>query len=123
MRRVRTSPMAQRPHHVVEAASQVGGGDALELADEGEVLDHLHFGIEGRRFRQVADALLDLHGVLDHVETGDVGGAHGGGQEAGKDTHGGGLAGAVGAEEADDLALFDLEGDIVHGDSAGVSLG
>jgi hypothetical protein len=47
----------------------------------------------------------------------------GGREEAGQDAHRGGLAGAVGAEEADDLALFHLEGDVVHGDSACVSLG
>ena len=49
------------------------GGDAFEPADEGEVLADLHFRVEGRRFRQVADALLDLQRVLQHVKAGDAG--------------------------------------------------
>ena len=49
------------PDHFVDAPVDIGGGDALQLADEGEVLGDLHFGVDRRRFRQVADALLDLH--------------------------------------------------------------
>ena len=58
---------------LVGAALDIGAGDAFELADEGEVLDDLHFGVERRRFGQVADALLDLLRVLQDVEAGDVG--------------------------------------------------
>ena len=47
----------------------------------------------------------------------------GGREEAGEDAHRGGLAGAVGAEKADDLSFFDFEGDVVDSDSTGVSLG
>ena len=47
----------------------------------------------------------------------------GGREEAGEDAHRGGLPGAVRAEEADDLALFHLEGDVVYRDSTCVSLG
>ena len=36
-------------------------------------------------------------------------------QEAAEDFEGGGFAGAVGAEEADDFAAVDLEGDAVDG--------
>ena len=111
------------PDDLVGAALDVGAGDALELADEGEVLDDLHLGVEGRGFGEVADALLDLLRVLQHVEAGDGGLAGGGREEAGEDAHRGGFPGAVGAEEADDLALFHLEGDVVYGDSTCVSLG
>ena len=99
------------------------GGDALELAGEAEVLVDLHFRINGRCFGQVADALLDLHGVLQHVESSDVGSTRGWRQEARQDAHRGGFAGAVGAEKADDLSFFDLERDVVDSDSTSVSLG
>ena len=41
----------------------------------------------------------------------------------GDHSHGGGLAGAVGAEEADHLARIDVEGDAVDGDDAVEALG
>src|SRR5580692_3717372 len=61
------------------------------------------------------DALLDADGVGSHVETHDGGGA-GGGQHAG-DQHadGGGFAGAVGSQQAEDLAGAHAEGDAVDG--------
>ena len=39
-------------------------------------------------------------------------------EQAGEDGDGGGLAGAVGAEQAEDLALFDGERDVVDRDRA-----
>ena len=119
----RTSPREQRLDDLVGAAFDIGAGDAFELADEGEVLDDLHFGVKRRCFGEVADALLDLLRVLQHVEAGDGGFAGRGREEAREDAHRGGLTGAVGAEEADDLSFFHLEGDVVYGDSTGVSLG
>ena len=109
--------------HLVGAAFDIGARDAFELADESEVFDDLHFGVKRRGFGQVADALLDLLRVLQHVEAGDGGLAGRGREEAGEDAHRGGFPGAVRAEEADDLALFHLEGDVVYGDSTCVSLG
>ena len=109
--------------HLVHPAVDVRRADSLELADEIEVLGDLHLGVNRRCFRQIPDPLLDLHGVLEHVEAGDIGRSRRGRQEAGQDPHGGGLPGAIGPEEADDLPLFDFKGDIVYGDRAGVSLG
>ena len=62
-------------------------------------------------------------GLGHDVVAGDGGGAGGGGDEARKHAHGGGLAGAVGAEEAEDLALVEAEGDIVHRGEAAEPLG
>ena len=47
----------------------------------------------------------------------------GGSVEADHHAHGGGLAGAVGAEEAGDLPLADLEAEPVDGDGGSVALG
>ena len=46
-----------------------------------------------------------------------------GGRIAGQDAHGGGLAGAVGAEEAPDLPFLHPEGNVVDRQHAGELLG
>ena len=97
--------------------------DALELGPVGEVLADAHLGVERHALGQVADALADLHRLVHHVEPGDPGVAAGGGQPGGEDAHAGGLAGPVGAEEADEFAGLDLEGDVVHGQDGAVVLG
>ena len=109
-------------HDFVDAARRDRSADALELADEVEVLADLHFRVERRRFGQVADALLHLHRLLHDVEAGDIAVPAVGRQEAGENAHGGGFPGAVRAEEADDLPLFHFKGDIVDSDVACVSL-
>src|SRR6266704_1580161 len=43
-------------------------------------------------------------------------------QEAGEHAHRSGLAGAVWTQKTNDLPLFHLEGDVIDGQSAGVSL-
>ena len=57
-----------------------------------------------------ADRGAHLRPFLDDVEAGDAGGAGGGREEGGQHQHRRRLAGAVGAEEAVDLALGDLRG-------------
>ena len=44
-------------------------------------------------------------------------------QEAGEHAHGGGFAGAVGAEKSDDLSLSHFKGDVIDGSRAGVPFG
>src|SRR5262249_42196555 len=56
--------------------------NALQLAHEIEVLDHLHLGVNRRRLRQIADPLLHLLRVLLHVEAGNGGLAGRGREEA-----------------------------------------
>src|SRR5439155_26185512 len=99
----------------VDAPGPVLAVDALELGPEIEVLVHAHLAVHRHALGQVADVLADLVGLRHHVVAGDLGDAAGGGQVAGEDAHGRGLAGAVGAEEADDLAAGDLEADTVDG--------
>ena len=54
-------------------------------------------------------------GVLDDVEPGDGGSTFGGSREGGEDADGGGLAGAVVAEEAEDGAGGDVEVEVPQG--------
>ena len=121
---LRTSATAQRSDHLVDRGWSIRAVEMpFSCADEVEVFVDLHFRVEGRRFGQVADALLDFEGLFEDVEAGHVGRAGGGREEAGEDAHGGGLPGAVRPEEAHDLPFFHFEGDVVYRDSASVSLG
>ena len=52
----------------------------------------------------------------------DAGPPRGRGQKARQDAHRGGLPGAIGAQEPDDLALPDREAHVVHGQAGRVSL-
>src|SRR6185312_8061909 len=81
-----------------------------------------HLQIEGRGLRQVADAPLHLDRVLEDVEAGDLRRAFGGRHEAGQDLHRGRLPCAVRAEKAEDLALANLEVQVVDCDEISVTL-
>ena len=95
---------------------------ALDLRDEGEVLRDGHVGIEGRRLRQVAGPPLGLDRLVEDVEAGDDGLAFGGRHVAGQNPHRRGLAGAVRAEEAEDLPALDAEADVVDRRKSSVPL-
>src|SRR2546426_317660 len=84
-------------------------GWAARAADEGEALADLHREIERQRLRQIADAPAHLERPAHDVETGDRGRALAGDEVRGEDAHGRGLARAVAAEQADDLALLRAE--------------
>ncbi|MNZ39421.1 hypothetical protein D3C78_569150 [compost metagenome] len=74
----------------------------------------MHVAIAGRAFRQIADQPLGLEGVLLDVEAEQPCRARGRREKAGEHLHGGRLAGAVGAEEAQHLAGLNAEGQVVH---------
>jgi hypothetical protein len=61
--------------------------------------------------------------LLEDIEASDGGGACRGRQKARQHAHGGGLAGAIGAEETDDLSLVNLKGDVVYSRMPRVPLG
>ena len=71
------------------------------------------------QLRQVADALAG-DGLAD-VNAEQAGRAAGGRDKAEQDVHRGGLAGAVGAEEAEDFAGTDFEVEAVQGDLGGLA--
>src|SRR5262249_30896329 len=81
-----------------------------------------HLRVERRDLRQVADAPLDLVGLLEDVEPRDLHRPARRGKVAGEDPHGGGLPGAVRAEEAEDLSLRHGEGEVLHRDPVAVPL-
>src|SRR3954469_463912 len=99
--------------HAVHRLLARGAGEAPQLGDELEERSHRHVRVRGGVLRQVADQALRLDGRLDHVVGADGDLAGGGRHEAGDHPHGGGLAGAVRAEEAEHLAALDGERDAV----------
>ena len=87
---------------------------------EHPVVDDLVPGVgagEGRRRpgRRSRCCAVPAPTRVDHVVAGDRGRAGGRPQQRGQHPQRGGLAGAVGAEEADHLALLDVEVDAVDG--------
>ena len=110
-------------HHRGHARLALGPRHALDARAEVEILAHAHVGVERRRLGQIAGAALGLDRLLDEIEAGHDGGALGGRHVAGEHAHGRGLAGAVRAEKAEDLAAFDREADVVDGGEGAVPLG
>jgi hypothetical protein len=98
------APPALAPVQVV----QVGHQAQVLLA--GEQLVHR------RELAGDADRRADRVGLPGQVVTGDLHLAGVGADQGGQDVDGGGLAGAVGAEQREDRALGDLEVDAVEHD-------
>ncbi len=81
---------------------------------EGEQLQAGQLAREERRIRRVAHAAADLEQLRVLAEEARLAGVRV--EERQGELHGGGLAGAVRAEQPDHLAGADLEGEAVHGD-------
>ena len=90
-------------------------GDSVEAALELEQLAPGLHRIEADLLERHADPAPHLGPVLDDVEAGDPRAAGGGRKQGAEHPHGGGLAGAVRAEEAEDLAGGDRQVDVAHG--------
>ena len=87
------------------AAQVVEAPDHLQVLEPGQAL------VDGGVLAREADLLAQLGGVVDDVEPVDARAARRGRQQRGQDAHGGGLAGAVGAEQAEHGPGLDLEVD------------
>ncbi len=105
---------------LLDGALGVGLGDAVEAGEVPELLADLHLGVETALLGHVADGAAE-----GGVDGGSVPGARAGvgGQDSHDDAHRRGLAGSVRADEADDLAVVEVEGEVVEGREAPESLG
>ena len=81
-----------------------------------EVLPDRELAVEREGLRHVADAPARLHVVGAHRLAEQLRRAFGGGQQPGQHFHGRGLAAAVRAEKAEDLAARDAEAHMIDGD-------
>ena len=104
---------------VVDAAAGLARRDAEEAGLEGELLSAGLEVIQADFLEGDADELADAVGVGEDIDAADAGGAGGRPQEGGEHADGGGLPGAVLAEEAEDLSLGDVEVDAIDGADIG----
>ena len=100
-------------YHLVGAL--VGVLHAAKPCGEAQVFAHVHVEVQRVVFGQVAYAAPHLQGVVEDAVSAHRGVAVGGGYEAGEYLHQRRFAGAVGAQQAHNLALLDAEGGMVYG--------
>ena len=101
--------------HVAGAAAGVGGVGAVQAGLEDQLDATGHARVAAAALADVADALADPVRLAAQVAAGDGGLAAGGRQQRGQHAQGGGLAGAVGPQEAEDFAGLDVQVDAGDG--------
>ena len=101
-----------------EPANPCGDRTAIEPVEPREEVEHLprrepvgHAGGRG----DIAEVASDPDRVVAHVATGDPRRPRGRPEERGQDPHGGGLAGAVAAQQPHHLTVSNRERHAVHG--------
>ena len=100
--------------HLLELLLPLLLGDLLQLRAEAQILRHRHIRIQGRQLRQISDVLPGGLRLLQDVVALHQDLALRGGQIPGHHIHGGGFPGAVGPQEAKDLAVLHREAQVVH---------
>ena len=101
-------------HHAVDGVQPPRAAKLIRPRVKIEVLADVDVGIGGEIVGHETDAAADPIGIVDHGEAVDHGVAGRGQVERGQDPHARRLAGAVGADVAEDLSLVHREGDAVH---------
>src|SRR5688572_24714952 len=104
----------------VDALAEGVAAETIEGAKETEVADRIQLLVEGQVLGDVADALFDGTGVASDLLAVDEDLAGIGANDAADHGDGGGLSGAVGAEEAETLSFGDGEADVVDGEKVSV---
>ena len=87
-----------------------------------EVLAPRELAVERRVLEDQADARANRALILANIETGDLRDSRGGSDQRAKDADGRRLAGAVRAQETEDLAGMDVKVDASHGLDLAVGL-
>ena len=87
---------------LVGAALRLAAGHVVQLAHHLQVLEAGEVLVDGGVLPRQADLRAERRGVLHHVQADDAGGAAVGLEQRGEDADGGGLAGPVGSEQAED---------------------
>ena len=109
-------PKPKPVEHLVDALASLGDGEIKQLGVEFEVFPDRELAIEREGLRHVADPPAHLHVLPTHRLAEQHGFAFGRRQEAGQHLHGRGLAAAVRAEKAEDLALLDAKAHVIDRD-------
>jgi hypothetical protein len=104
------------PQGAADAVGRVGR--LVEVGEAFEVLGHAQAQVQARRLGHDRDPPADLDTVLrGQRHPSDERGARRWGEQGPERPHHRGLAGAVGAEKPEHLAVPHLEGDVVEGDA------
>ncbi len=90
--------------------------DAVKLGEDCEVFQRAQFQVAGHGLRNDADGLAHVVGLAHDVEVVDARRAGGRRHEGGQHADQGGFAGAVGTEQAENLAVAHGKIQPVHGD-------
>src|SRR6202012_2564240 len=93
----------------------VARGEAVHTADEVEVFGCGEPAEKGKAFGHYSDLAFDLDGIGSSVEAEDLDATGGRSEQTGEHLDGSGLARAVGAEEAEELARSHGEVDVLNG--------
>ena len=104
---------AGEAHHAVDGVDPLPAAKLVRPREEIQVFADVDVGIGGEVVGHEAQAAADPVGIVDHGEAVDQGVAGGGQVQRGQDPHAGRLAGAVGADVAENLPLVDRERDVV----------
>ena len=94
---------------LVDPLARLGAGEAANLGGEKQIFGDRHLVVERRMIGQVPHPRAHVVGVIDDVEPVDPHAPRGRQKIASQDAQGGRLAGAVEAEQADDLPFGDGE--------------
>ena len=125
LRELSANPMrhvseAANLEHVLERGFDLRARDVAQFRDEPQIGLDAHVGIERRIFRQVADFAASLERLRKNIESVNQHGARSRRHVAGDDAHRGGLAGAVGAEKAEDGTALGFERYVFNRDKVAV---
>jgi hypothetical protein len=96
---------------------------AVRPAIESKILQHRQVIVQTEALRHIADARPDFRRVFDHRDAQDFHCPGGRSQQPEHHADGGRLAGAVGAQETEDLPTSDLEVDPRHGSEVAEAFG
>ena len=107
--------------HVLERRLDLRAREPAEFRDKPEIGFDPHVGIQRRIFGQVSDFPARLERLRKDIEPVDQHGARGRRHIAGDDAHRGSLAGAVGAEKAEDRTVLGFERYVSYRDKVAVS--
>lgn len=110
----------------LDAGGALGAIDFGEAERQLDVFREGHAGEEIERLEDHANRVAAVASEFDRINgrevaSADLDCAGGGAVEPGQEIEKGGLAGAGGAEEGDELALADFEGDVVDSGDRGVA--
>ena len=87
--------------------------EAVHAADEAQVFRGGEAAEKREAFGDDADLALDFEGMGGEVEAEKLDVARGGREQPGHHFDGGGFAGSIGSEEAEELTRSDVEGDVI----------